>query len=80
MCPPSQDSMQSSQWVRVAYWWPRFWSSLAFELVNNASVLSGMPSEPHRPTPLQVFHNDMLMQRPRPFGYVPLQKQRLRSV
>lgn len=75
MCSQPQDSTPYSQAVLALCWWPQFWCSLAFELANNMSVMSGLPSEPHRPTPLSVFHNDMLKEMPRPLGYVPLQKQ-----
>lgn len=80
MCSPSSDSTPFSQAVQALCWWPLFWSSLAFELANNASEMTGLPTEPHRPSPLSLLHNDMLKRTPRPSGYVPPRKLWLRSV
>ena len=80
MCSPSFDSTQSSQWVQALCWWPRFWSSLAIELVQTACKQTGSVSKKIEPSPLSVLHNDMLQQMPRPAGYVPPRKLWLRSV
>lgn len=69
-----------SQALSAFFWWPRFWSSLAFELANAMCNPSGTPLEHPRPTPLRSLHNDTLPLTPRPNGYVPPRKLWLRSV
>ena len=76
----AQDSTPYSRAVSVFCWWPRFWCSLVSELANSMSEASGLPREPHLPTPLRTLYNDMLKLTPRPNGYVPPRKLWLRSV